>query len=62
MKATASSVWRVFRLPPNTWAFNSTSALWAVGQSMATPYQVVYFAISPTAYSVVVDVNAAVTV
>jgi MFS family permease len=44
MKAVASRFWRVFYLPPNTWAFNSTSALWAVGQSMATPYQVVYFA------------------
>jgi MFS family permease len=44
MLAAISKVRAFLHLPPNTWVLNSTSALWAVGGYMASPFQVLYFA------------------
>jgi MFS transporter, DHA1 family, tetracycline resistance protein len=44
MLASTLRVRKFLRLPKNTWALNSTSALWSVGGYMASPFQVLYFA------------------
>jgi MFS family permease len=37
------SIKRFLYVPKNTWALESTSALWSVGQSMVSPFQALYF-------------------
>jgi MFS transporter, DHA1 family, tetracycline resistance protein len=44
MLTTIARVRDFLRLPRNTWVLNSTSAFWAIGGYMASPFQVVYFA------------------